>query len=56
MMTAAFLTTAFVVGGIGAYYLQSKKHTEHRRHGRIMLGMAMIMAIFVAPAQVLIRR
>lgn len=24
MMTAAFLTTAFVVGGIGAYYLQSK--------------------------------
>jgi cytochrome d ubiquinol oxidase subunit I len=54
MMTAAFLTTAFVVGGIGAYYLQSKKHTEHRRHGRIMLGMAMIMAIFVAPAQVLI--
>lgn len=54
MVTAAFLTTAFVIGGIGAYYIQSKKHTEHRRHGRVMLGMAMIMAIFVAPAQVLI--
>ena len=54
MMTAAFLTTAFVIGGIGAYYLQSKKHAEHRQHGRVMLGMAMIMAIFVAPAQVLI--
>nr|WP_317199850.1 cytochrome ubiquinol oxidase subunit I [uncultured Psychrobacter sp.] len=54
MMTAAFLTTAFVIGGIGAYYLQSKKHKEHRKHGRVMLGMAMIMAIFVAPAQVFI--
>lgn len=54
MMTAAFLTTAFVIGGIGAYYIQSKKHTEHRKHGRVMLGMAMVMAIFVAPAQVLI--
>ncbi len=54
MMTAAFLSTAFVVGGVGAYYLQSKRHTEHRAHGRVMLGMAMVMAIFVAPAQVLI--
>ncbi|MCG3879512.1 cytochrome ubiquinol oxidase subunit I [Psychrobacter sp. Ps6] len=54
MMTAAFLTTAFVIGGIGAYYIQSKKHADHRAHGRVMLGMAMIMAIFVAPAQVLI--
>ncbi|WP_413190894.1 cytochrome ubiquinol oxidase subunit I [Psychrobacter sp. AT9] len=54
MMTAAFLSTAFVIGGVGAYYLQSKKHTDHRRHGRIMLGMAMIMAIFVAPLQVVL--
>nr|WP_227671558.1 cytochrome ubiquinol oxidase subunit I [Psychrobacter sp. 72-O-c] len=54
MMTAAFLTTAFVIGGVGAYYIQSKKHAKHRQHGRVMLGMAMIMAIFVAPAQVLI--
>ena len=54
MMTAAFLTTAFVVGGIGAYYLQSKKHIEHRKHGKVMLGMAMLMAIFVAPVQAFI--
>jgi len=52
MMTAAFLTTAFVVGGVGAYYLQSKRHIEHRSHGSVMLGMAMIMAIFVAPTQI----
>lgn len=54
MVTAAYLTTAFVIGGVGAYYIQSKKHTENRKHGQVMLGMAMIMAIFVAPAQVLI--
>lgn len=54
MVTAAFLTTAFVIGGIGAYYIQSKKHTDHRKHGQVMLGMAMIMAIFVAPVQVFI--
>lgn len=54
MITAAFLSTAFVVGGVGAYYLQSKRHSEHRAHGRVMLGMAMVMAIFIAPAQVLI--
>ncbi len=54
MMTAAFLTTAFVIGGIGAYYIQSKKHTDHRQHGRVMLGMAMVMAIFVAPLQVVL--
>ena len=54
MVTAAFLTTAFVIGGIGAYYLQSKKHTEHRKHGSVMLGMAVIMAIFIAPLQVFI--
>ena len=54
MMTAAFLTTAFVIGGIGAYYIQSKKHSEHRQHGRVMLGMAMVMAIFVAPLQVVL--
>jgi cytochrome d ubiquinol oxidase subunit I len=38
MVTAAYLTTAFTVAGIGA---------------RVMFGMAMIMAIFVAPAQLL---
>ncbi|HSO18646.1 MAG TPA: cytochrome ubiquinol oxidase subunit I [Desulfosarcina sp.] len=50
MVTGAYLTTAFVVGGIGGYYLWRGLHV---RHARIMLGMAMIMAIFVAPMQLL---
>jgi len=51
MVTAAYLTTAFVVSGIGAYYLWRGLHI---RHARIMFGMAMVMAVFVAPAQLLL--
>lgn len=51
MVVGAYLTTAFVVGGIGAYYLWRGRHVKH---ARVMLGMAMIMAIFVAPMQLLI--
>jgi cytochrome d ubiquinol oxidase subunit I len=51
MVMAAYLTTAFVVGGIGAYYLWRKRHVKH---ARVMFGMAMIMAIFVAPLQPII--
>lgn len=51
MITAAYLTTAFVVGGVGAYYLFRKIHVKH---AKVMFGMAMIMAIFVAPVQLLI--
>jgi cytochrome d ubiquinol oxidase subunit I len=50
MVTAAYLTTAFTVAGIGAYYLWRRRHV---RHARVMFGMAMIMAIFVAPTQLL---
>jgi cytochrome d ubiquinol oxidase subunit I len=50
MVTAAYLTTAFVAGGIGAYYLWRGTHTGQ---ARVMLGMAMIMGILVAPAQLL---
>ena len=50
MVTAAYLTTAFVAGGIGAFYLWRGRHV---RQARVMLGMAMIMAIFVAPMQLL---
>ena len=50
MTTAAYLTTAFVVGGIGAYYLWRNLYVKH---ARVMLGMAMIMAVFVAPLQLL---
>jgi cytochrome d ubiquinol oxidase subunit I len=51
MVMAAYLTTAFVVGGIGAYYLWRNLHVKH---ARVMFGMAMLMAIFVAPLQPII--
>jgi cytochrome d ubiquinol oxidase subunit I len=51
MVTAAYLTTAFVVGGVAAYYLWNKRHIPQ---ARIMLGMATIMAALVAPLQVVI--
>ena len=51
MTTAAYLTTAFVVGGVAGFYLW---RGHHPRHARVMLGMAMIMAIFVAPMQLLL--
>lgn len=51
MITAAYLTTAFFVGGIAAYYLWRKIFTQH---ARVMFGMAMIMAVFVAPLQLVI--
>jgi cytochrome d ubiquinol oxidase subunit I len=51
MVTAAYMTTAFVVAGVGAFYLWSGRHVKH---ARVMLGMAMIMAIFVAPAQAIL--
>lgn len=51
MVTAAYLTTAFVVGGVGGFYLWSKRHIPQ---ARIMLGMAVIMAALVAPTQLVI--
>lgn len=51
MVTAAYLTTAFAVAGVGAYYLRRQLHV---RHARVMFGMAMIMAVFVAPMQLLL--
>lgn len=51
MVTGAYLTTAFVVGGVSAYYLLTKKHVKH---AKIMFAMAMLMAVFVAPTQLLI--
>lgn len=51
MIIAAFLTTAFVIGGVSAYYLW---RSVHRESAKIMFGMAMFMAVFVAPLQLFI--
>lgn len=48
MVTAAYLTTAFVVSGIGAFYLFRRQFIPH---AKVMFGMAMLMAVFVAPLQ-----
>lgn len=50
MVTGAYLTTAFAVGGVAALYLFRRKHIEHAQK---MFGMAMLMAVFVAPIQLL---
>ena len=49
MVLAAYLTTAFVVGGIGAWHLL--KDTTSRG-ARVMFSMAMWMAALVAPIQI----
>ena len=49
MVMAAYLTTAFVVGGVGAFYLFKNRHLPQ---ARIMLGMAVIMAALVTPVQI----
>ena len=51
VVTASYLTTAFVVAGIGAFYLWRQRHVAH---ARVMFGMAMIMAVFVAPMQLVL--
>lgn len=51
MVAAAFLTTALVVGGIGAWYLRTGKSVPH---GRVMLGMALSIIVWLAPAQLVI--
>jgi cytochrome bd ubiquinol oxidase subunit I len=51
MITAAYLTTSFFVGGVGALYLIRNRDVPQ---ARIMLGMAVIMASLVAPLQLFI--
>jgi cytochrome d ubiquinol oxidase subunit I len=50
MVLAAYLTTAFVVGGVGAYHLLRDRHLAG---ARVMFSMAMWMATLVAPVQIL---
>lgn len=49
MVIAAYLATAFVVGGVGAFYLFKNRHLQQ---ARIMLGMAAMMAALVTPVQI----
>ncbi|WCR58469.1 cytochrome ubiquinol oxidase subunit I [Wolbachia endosymbiont of Ctenocephalides felis wCfeJ] len=51
MVTAAYLTTAFVVGGVGAFYLWKKRHVPQ---AKIMLSMATFMVALTAPFQLLV--
>ncbi len=48
MLTAAYLTTAFVIGGIGAFYLWHKRHIPQ---AKIMLGMATLLTALASPMQ-----
>src|SRR4051794_13063356 len=49
MVLAAYLTTAFVVGAVGAYHLLRDQHLPGPR---VMFSMAMWMAALVAPIQI----
>lgn len=51
MTLAAYLTTAFVVGGVGAWHLL---RDQRDRGARIMFSMAMWMALLVAPLQLVV--
>src|SRR3974390_811574 len=50
MVLAAYLTTALVVGSVGAFHLLRDQHLAGRR---VMFSMAMWMATLVAPIQIL---
>ena len=49
MVLAAYLTTAFVVGAVGAFHLLRERRLEG---ARVMFSMAMWMAALVAPIQI----
>ena len=51
MVTAAYLTTSFVVLAVGARYLLADRNLEH---GRTMVRMAVGFAVIVAPLQLFI--
>lgn len=49
MVLAAYLTTAFVVGAVGAWHLMRDRNNDC---ARVMFSMAMWMAALVAPVQI----
>jgi cytochrome bd ubiquinol oxidase subunit I len=50
MVLAAYLTTAFAVGAVGAWHLLKRQKSEETR---VMFSMALWMAALVAPIQIL---
>jgi cytochrome d ubiquinol oxidase subunit I len=51
MLFASYITTAFVVAGVAAFYLVKKKS---EKHARIMFGMAIVFIVIATPLQILI--
>lgn len=53
-VTAAYLTTAFIVGGVAAYHLLRRRRRDETPSAavRTMFSMAMWMAAIVAPVQI----
>jgi len=51
MVAAAYLTTACMVGGIGAWYVLRERSVPE---GRIMLGMGLSLLVWLAPLQLVI--
>jgi cytochrome d ubiquinol oxidase subunit I len=51
MVAAAYLTTALVVAGIGAWYILRERSVPH---GKIMLGMGLSLLVWLAPLQLFI--
>jgi cytochrome d ubiquinol oxidase subunit I len=51
MITGAYLTTAFVVAGAGGYYILKRQSIQH---GKIILTLAMLMILVMAPLQLII--
>ena len=51
MLTASYLTTAFVAAGTGSYYFLKKIHTNH---AKIILGMAILLISILSPIQVIL--
>lgn len=51
MAIGSFITTCFVVGGVGAWYLRRKEHVEA---GRKMLGAAVIFSAITVPVQIFV--
>jgi len=51
-LTAAYLTTAFIIGGVGAWHL--RRGEQHNPAVRTIFNMAMWMILFTAPLQIYI--